>query len=126
MKEMPSSLLRTAFLVMLFPIAFALTTGCSGKTMRGEASWYGAKFHGRTTASGEVYNKNALTAAHKDLPFQTRVRVKNLETGRTVVVRINDRFPGTRGRIIDLSEGSFRRIAPLERGVIPVELTVLD
>lgn len=113
-------------LLLLLCLAVALVSGCSRTKTRGEASWYGDKFHGRTTASGEVYNKNALTAAHKTLPFNTRVRVKNRENGRTVEVRINDRFPGTKGRIIDLSEASFRRLAPLERGVIPVELKIIE
>ena len=85
-----------------------------GVRTRGEASWYGGKFHGRQTANGEKYNKNALTAAHRTLPFGTRVRVTNLENGRSVVVRINDRYPGTK-RVIDLSEGSFKRLAPLEQ-----------
>lgn len=92
---------------------------------RGEASWYGGKFHGRTTASGEKYDKYALTAAHKTLPFGTMVRVTAPENGRSVVVRINDRFPGTAGRVIDLSEAAFARLAPNARGVIDVELVVL-
>lgn len=117
---------RLVRVTVLVPLLLMLVMGCSTRTMRGEASWYGGKFHGRTTASGEVYDKNGLTAAHKNLPFHTRVRVTNMETGRSVVVRVNDRFPGTRGRIIDLSEAAFARLAPLERGVIPVELEVVD
>ena len=69
----------------------------------GVASWYGAKFHGRTTASGEPYDMNAMTAAHPSLPFGTKVRVTNLENGRAVVLRINDRGPFAKGRIIDVS-----------------------
>ncbi len=69
----------------------------------GVASWYGAKFHGRTTASGEPYDMNAMTAAHPSLPFGTKVRVTNLENGRGVVLRINDRGPFAKGRIIDVS-----------------------
>jgi rare lipoprotein A len=72
----------------------------------GLASWYGGKFHGRRTASGERYDKRALTAAHRTLPFQTRVKVRNLENGRELVVRITDRGPFAKGRIIDLSQAS--------------------
>ncbi len=91
----------------------------------GEASWYGPGFHGKTTASGEIYNQRAMTAAHKTLSFGTRVRVTNAENGRSVVVRINDRFPNTKNRIIDLSEAAFEQLAPPARGVIPVKLEVL-
>lgn len=115
-----------SLLLVLLCLSIAAVSGCSRTKMKGEASWYGAKFHGRTTASGEVYDKEALTAAHKTLPFNTRVRVENQENGRTVDVRINDRFPGTKGRVIDLSEASFRRIAPPERGVIPVRLEMIE
>ena len=74
------------------------------------ASWYGPGFHGRKTASGERFNTGALTAAHKTLPFGTRVRVVNVNTGRSVVVRINDRGPFIRGRVIDLSKAAARAI----------------
>ena len=69
---------------------------------------------------------NTLTAAHKTLPFGTRVRVTNLDNDRTVTVRINDRFPGTKGRIIDLSEASFAAIAPTSQGIARVRVEVLD
>ena len=72
----------------------------------GLATWYGPGFHGRKTASGERFNTNALTAAHRTLPFGTRVRVVNAATGRSVVVRINDRGPFRRGTVIDLSKAS--------------------
>jgi len=75
----------------------------------GVASWYGAQFHGRATANGETYDMNALTAAHKTLPMPTLVRVTNLENGRAVVLRVNDRGPFAQGRIIDVS----RRAAQL-------------
>src|SRR5215210_4970872 len=71
---------------------------------RGAASWYGPGFHGRKTASGETFNANAMTAAHRTLPFGSKVRVVNERTGRSVVVRINDRGPFHRGRIIDLAK----------------------
>ena len=72
----------------------------------GVASWYGGKFHGRKTANGETYNQNALTAAHRSLPFGTKVRVTNTRSGDTVVVRINDRGPFVGGRVIDLSRAA--------------------
>lgn len=79
-------------------------------SQRGEASWYGRKFHGRRTASGERYNMHALTAAHRTLPFSSYVRVKNLANGKQVVVRINDRGPFHSKRIIDLSYAAARAI----------------
>jgi rare lipoprotein A len=90
---------------------------------RGIASWYGPGFHGRRTANGERYNQHGLTAAHKTLPFGTRVRVTNLHNGQSVVVRINDRGPFIRGRVIDLSAGAARTIGV--SGVAPVQLEVL-
>lgn len=89
---------------------------------RGRASWYGEPFHGRRTASGEVFNMNDLTAAHKTLPFGTRVRVRNLITGQEVLVRINDRGPHVRGRVIDLSRAAAERIGLLNAGVAPIVL----
>lgn len=89
----------------------------------GLASWYGGKFHGRKTANGERFNQNALTAAHKTLPFGTRVRVTNVNNGRSVVVRINDRGPYVRGRVIDLSRAAASRIGV--SGVSRVRLTVV-
>lgn len=76
----------------------------------GVASWYGGRFHGRRTANGERYNKFEMTAAHKTIPFGTWVEVTALRTGRKIVVRINDRGPFVRGRVIDLSRGSARKL----------------
>jgi rare lipoprotein A len=92
---------------------------------RGVASWYGPGFHGRRSASGEVFNQSALTAAHRSLPFGTRVRVTNLNTGQQVIVRINDRGPYSGGRIIDLSAAAARQIGLMGAGVGPVQLEVL-
>ena len=91
----------------------------------GLASWYGPGFHGRLTASGEVYNQNALTAAHPDLKFGTRVKVTNLRNGRSVVVRINDRGPYVGGRVIDLSAAAARSLGMIKSGVASVRVTVL-
>ncbi len=83
----------------------------AGRTVQsGRASWYGPGFHGRRTASGETFNTNALTAAHRTLPFGTKVRVVNKNTGKSVIVRINDRGPYAHGRVIDLSKASAQAI----------------
>ncbi len=87
----------------------------------GLASWYGPGFHGRRTASGETFNTNALTAAHRTLPFGTQVRVVNQQNGRSVVVRINDRGPFGHGRLIDLSRAAAQMIGL--SGVAKVMLT---
>lgn len=91
----------------------------------GMASWYGPGFHGRTSASGEAFNQYAMTAAHRTLPFGTRVRVTNLNNGRQVVVRINDRGPYSHGRIIDLSAAAAGEIGLQSAGVGPVQVEVL-
>lgn len=92
---------------------------------RGIASWYGRKFHGRKTANGEIYNMYAMTAAHKTLPLGTHVRVHNLNNGKTVNVRINDRGPFVRGRIIDLSYTAAQRIGLVGPGTAPVKVVAL-
>ncbi|EKV00978.1 rare lipoprotein A [Leptolyngbya sp. PCC 7375] len=91
----------------------------------GMASWYGPGFHGRMSASGESFNQYAMTAAHRTLPFGTQVRVTNLNNGQQVVVRINDRGPFSRGRIIDLSAGAASAIGLQAAGVGPVQVEVL-
>lgn len=93
--------------------------------MRGIASWYGPGFHGNRSASGEVYNQNAMTAAHRTLPFGTKVVVTNLNNGRSVVVRINDRGPFIRGRVIDLSAAAARALGVMQTGIAPVQVQVL-
>lgn len=95
------------------------------KTIYGAASWYGPKFQGRRTASGERFQKEDLTAAHPTLPFDTLVRVTNESNGKFVVVRINDRGPFTGKRIIDLSQRAAQVIGLMKTGVGPVKLDVL-
>ena len=95
-------------------------------TQVGYASWYGPGFHGKRTASGEVYDMYGMTAAHKTLPFGSLVRVVDLETGRSVVVRINDRGPYVKGRIIDLSYGAARELGLDKKGVAKVRIEVLS
>lgn len=97
----------------------------AGSIQQGWASWYGPRFHGRRTANGERFNKFHLTAAHRTLPFNTRVRVTNLQNGRSLVVRINDRGPYIRGRIIDLSYAAARRLGMHQHGVIRVRVEIL-
>ncbi|MCM5704418.1 septal ring lytic transglycosylase RlpA family protein [Larsenimonas salina] len=96
----------------------------AGSVERGEASYYAERYNGRTTASGERLDTAALTAAHRRLPFGTRVEVTNLDTDQSVEVRINDRGPFTRGRIIDLTPAAARRIGLTESGVAPVAVQV--
>ncbi|WP_233548210.1 septal ring lytic transglycosylase RlpA family protein [Aurantiacibacter zhengii] len=92
----------------------------------GVASYYGRRFHGRPTASGEAFDMNDLTAAHKTLPFGSRVRVTNPRNGASVVVRVNDRGPFTRGRDIDLSRAAAEQIGIVRSGHGRVELELLD
>lgn len=92
----------------------------------GEASWYGPGFHGKLTANGERYNQNSLTAAHRTLPFDTVVRVRNMDNEKYVDVRINDRGPYARGRIIDLSRKAAERIDMIDSGVAPVQLYIVS
>lgn len=94
--------------------------------MQGLASWYGVPYNGRPTANGEIYNMYAMTAAHRMLPFGTRVRVHDLTDGRTVDVRINDRGPFIPGRIIDLSYAAAEAIDMVGRGADPVRLEILN
>ena len=89
------------------------------------ASWYGAPYHNRRGSNGEVYNMHAMTAAHPTLAFGTRVRVTNLANGRRAVVRINDRGPFRRGRIIDVSYAAARELKMIGPGVARVRLVVL-
>ena len=101
--------LTRAALLAGFAVA-GVSTAEAGALGRGKASWFGSGFQGRLTANGERFNTNAYTAAHKTLPFGTKVKVTNKNTGRSVVVRINDRGPYLHGRVIDLSRASARAI----------------
>jgi rare lipoprotein A len=93
---------------------------------QGLASWYGPGLHGRRTASGERFDRYELTAAHRTLPFGSRVCVRSSVTGKTVVVRINDRGPFTGGRVIDLSQGAAQELGMAGLGIKPVELWLLN
>ncbi len=98
----------------------------SEHTLRGVASWYGPSFHGNATANGESYDMWALTAAHGTLPFGSIVLVQSVDTGKSVTVRINDRGPFIRGRVIDLSYGAARELAMVGKGTEDVILTIVD
>jgi rare lipoprotein A len=88
----------------------------------GKASYYAHKFHGRKTANGEIYHKDRLTAAHRSLPFGTRLKVTNLTNGREVVVRVNDRGPYVKGRIIDVSYAAAKKLGMTHKGVVRVRV----
>ncbi|MHC6227207.1 septal ring lytic transglycosylase RlpA family protein [Pseudomonas sp. X10] len=110
-----------------------LLAGCAshdidprGYNATGTASWYGSRHHGKRTASGERFNQNALTAAHRSLPFGSRVLVTNLGNQRSVVVRINDRGPHTRGRLIDLSRAAAEKIGMIRSGTARVRVQGLS
>lgn len=116
------------FLSVLFfsySIYFLVGYWYGNYSMLGVASWYGRGDKGEITASGEPYNPNDLTAAHRRLPFGTKVRVENLENNRVVIVRINDRGPYKRGRIIDLSVEAAKKLGVFRKGLAQVKLKIL-
>ncbi len=117
---------------IVLPVACfcGLLTGASAQSVqspseRGIASWYGAPYHGQRSASGEIYDQEKLTAAHRTLPFGTRVRVRRLDREGSVVVRINDRGPFVKSRIIDLSHAAAVRLGMTDGGVAQVTLEVV-
>jgi len=113
---------KTTIILILF---MYITAALAAQTETGEASWYGGKFQGRRTANGEIFDTHQLTGAHKTLPFDTRVKVTNLKNGKTVEVRINDRGPFIKGRIIDLSMAAAQQIDLLGSGVTRVKIEVM-
>lgn len=118
MRSMLAAALAVSCITTLAPAAMA-------KTIEGEASWYGPGFDGRQTASGEIFDQDEMTAAHKTLPFGTQVRVTYEGTGESVVVRINDRGPYAHGRVIDLSRAAADDIGLLDAGTGDVTLEVV-
>jgi rare lipoprotein A len=127
--------MRKIKLLYVFSFIFIFITGLSepifaqetGDIQKGSATWYGSRYHGRKTTSGEVYNKNQMTAAHPKLPFGTKVKVTHAGNSKAVVVRINDRGPfGKKGHIIDLSEAAAKKIGLHQSGYAQVEVEVLD
>ena len=122
-REPQSSLSIPMAMVPTAPMATVATTATP--VANGLASWYGERFHGRPTASGEPFDMHGLTAAHRSLPFGTPVEVTNLHNGRTVVVRINDRGPSSRRRVIDVSYGAAQELGMVGAGTAPVEVVRL-
>lgn len=117
--------------VLLLAIAGCASSGTGSvntdtDTLYSKASWYHDSLHGNPTASGEPYDRGAMTAAHRSLPFGTQVRVESLENGRAVEVRINDRGPFVDGRIIDLSRRAAENLDMIQAGVVEVRVVVLD
>lgn len=114
---------RSALAGALATFSVALVTPAAPVSAEtGVASFYGRGHHGRRTASGERFDQGAMTAAHRRLPFGSRVRVVNLTNGRSVTVRINDRGPFVRGRVIDVSTAAARALGFVQRGTVPVRL----
>lgn len=109
---------------LVFSVGLALAA--SAETLRGQASYYADSFQGKKTASGQPYDKHAMTAAHPTLAFGTVVRVTYLKTGNTVEVTINDRGPHVKNRIIDLSAAAAQRLGLKDDGVGEVEIQALD
>lgn len=129
--------LSTAFRLPMLLLAVVLLAGCAGRGghqagveapagwtgEQGQASYYADRYHGRRTASGERHDRQALTAAHRTLPFGSRVRVTHLGNGRETVVRINDRGPFVGGRVIDLSRRAAEELDIVRSGTAPVRLS---
>ncbi len=110
----------------VFGKKYTVMQSSRGYHERGVASWYGSKFHGRRTSSGEPYDMHLATAAHKSLPLPTYAEVTNLDNGRKVIVKINDRGPFKSGRIIDLSYGAALRLGMISTGTARVDVRVID
>ncbi len=111
---------------VVFGKRYYVLDSAQGFVERGTASWYGKKFHGRNTSSGEIYNMHAMTAAHKTLPLPTYVRVKNLANGKSVVVKVNDRGPFIDNRIIDLSYAAANQLGVIGPGTAKVEISTVS
>jgi len=123
MKQLNKSL----WLCLIALLAFGISTQAAAKqhVQEGEASYYANKFQGKKTASGELYDKKALTAAHRKLAFGTKVKVTYLKNGKSVVVKINDRGPYAKSRLIDLSHAAAQKIEMLDDGHGKVKLEVI-
>lgn len=121
--------IRSAMIILILALSACAPYHARRKSIQyeatGVASWYGPGFAGRKTANGERYKPSGITAAHKTLPFGTHVRVTNLENDRSIVVRINDRGPFVKGRIIDLSNGAAKRIGLVATGTARVKVVAL-
>ncbi|MCW8825154.1 MAG: septal ring lytic transglycosylase RlpA family protein [Gammaproteobacteria bacterium] len=110
----------------VFGKQYKVLKSSAGFVQRGDASWYGTKFHGNKTSNGERYDMYAISAAHKSLPIPTYLEVTNLENGRKLIVRVNDRGPFHSGRIIDLSYAAAAKLGYAGKGTAPVEIRAID
>lgn len=128
MGAIKQTLLTFCFAIAVFTttVNSALAHDTSADSQEGVASFYSDRFQGATTASGDAFDQQALTAAHPSLPFGTKVLVTRPDTGQEVEVLINDRGPYVQGRIIDLSKSAARELGMLKRGVAPVMVTLLN
>jgi rare lipoprotein A len=111
------------FLLLLFP---AFLQGQNDSVQTGKASYYANKFEGRKTANGEIFSNKKMTAAHKTLPFGTRVRVTNLKNEKVIIVTINDRLPKKSGRIIDLSRSAAKELDFIKAGITKVTIEIIS
>ncbi|MFC6267735.1 septal ring lytic transglycosylase RlpA family protein [Frigoriflavimonas asaccharolytica] len=117
----------TLILIMLIStLGISSFANSENETLTTIASYYHDKFNGRKTASGEIFNNSDLTAAHRSLPFGTRVRVTNLRNDKSVIVEINDRGPFHSSRALDLTKAAFDEIGNLDRGTMPIEYQILN
>jgi rare lipoprotein A len=124
---MKKTLITAGLLTGLMPFTDSATANSGiGHVQKGIASYYHDSLHGRKTASGQVYNKHRLSAAHKTLPLGTRIQVTDAKTGRSIVVRVNDRGPFVKGRIVDLSKEAAKELGIVDRGIARVDLKVLS
>ncbi|CAN5518479.1 hypothetical protein BH23BAC1_BH23BAC1_15250 [soil metagenome] len=117
---------KIIFILFIIKLAFSPESSAQMSIKKeGKASYYGTNFHGKPTANGEIFNMNNLTAAHPRLPFNSLVKVTNTHNNRSVIVRINDRGPFTKNRIIDLSKAAAERLEMIESGTALVTIEVL-
>ncbi|EIC20647.1 rare lipoprotein A [Thiorhodovibrio frisius] len=124
-RRLPVAVAGLLLLLIALP-GMAAVKPAPGAVQSGMASFYHDSLHGNRTASGQVYDKNRVSAAHKTLPLGTKVKVTDLETGRSIVVPINDRGPFVRGRVIDLSRRAAAKLDMIKRGVTRVQIEVLS
>lgn len=121
---MSKAALILAILMLLAP-AIAAKSTADAQTFNGNVSWYGTQFHGKKTASGELFDMNKCTSAHRRLPFKTRVLVEDPRTGNAVIVKVNDRGPFCHSRVMDVSKAAAKKLALIGRGVAYMECTVI-
>ena len=122
---MPATTLRLAAAAAIVALGSLAAPSVAMAKQCGNASWYGPGFHGRTTANGEKFNQNAMTAAHKRLPFGAKIKVTNQLNGKSLTLRVNDRGPFAKGRILDASAAAAAQLGFKGRGHAPVCVTVV-